>query len=94
MSKMIEELQEGISRLSAENARLKELNREMVEALEEVSKEYLEDKVYHSISYDTYMQVSIAITKAGQVLTKAEGEVPPGIVVGYNFKKMKEGKGE
>ena len=33
MSKMTEELQEGISRLSAENARLKELNREIVEAL-------------------------------------------------------------
>ena len=35
MSKMTEELQAGISRLSAENARLKELNREMVEAMKQ-----------------------------------------------------------
>jgi len=57
----------------SELARLKELNREMVEALKKVSKEYLEDKVYHSISYDTYMQISIALTKAEQVLAKAGG---------------------
>ena len=35
MSKMIEELQEGISRLSAELTRLKELNREMVETMKQ-----------------------------------------------------------
>ena len=33
MSKMLEELQEGISRLSAENTRLKELNRELAEVI-------------------------------------------------------------
>ena len=59
-----------IKELEQENARLKELNRELVEALEKVSKEYLEDKVYHSISYDTYMQVSIALTRAKE----GEGE--------------------
>ena len=50
--------------LLKENARLKELNREMVEALEMVVKEYLEDIVYRSLSYDTYMQASIALTRA------------------------------
>ena len=43
MSKMIEELQEGISRLSAENARLKELTTELLdenEMLREILKLY------------------------------------------------------
>ena len=59
-----EDLAEMIRVEQEENTRLKELNREMVEAMERVAKEYLEDIVYHSISYDAYMQVSIALTKA------------------------------
>jgi len=71
MSKMIEELQEGISRLSAENTRLKELNREMVEALTMVYKSY-----HNNMSIYDLTQVHDAIAKAEgrEPIIKEEGE--------------------
>ncbi len=71
-------LQEDIRGLLAQNDKLKKLNREI--------------KTYCSgcglaISHDSPCPII-------DILAKAEGEVPPGIVVGYNFKKMKDGEGE
>ena len=65
--KKVEELNRElveIIRAECADCKVEELNREMVEVMERVAKEYLEDIVYHSISYDAYMQVSIALTKA------------------------------
>ena len=62
MSKMTEELQEGISRLSAENTRVKELNREMVAMIERLA-EHLEN------CYDREIEDTI---EARELLAKTE----------------------
>ena len=69
MSKMLEELQEGISRLSAENTRLKELNREMVEGLNTINN--VTDGRHFQIEYGGMVQLKRIIKS---VLAKAEGE--------------------
>ena len=71
----INDLASDLQRLQEENARLKELNRALVEAIKLNCK-----------TCGDYMCETCACYKA-LVKAREEKGQPPGIVVGYNFKK-------
>ena len=84
---------EHMIELEQEVIKLKELNREMVEALRDIQAFIVALKAYIPVGIDSLSSYKAVMKQTQTVLAKAEGEVPPGIVVGYNFKKMKDGEG-
>jgi len=97
---MVIGLIENTKEQQEELTRLKELNREMVEVLEqiewlEVWDDYVDGPIFNCpVCGSLDIKGHHESCELGKLLAKAEGEVPPGIVVGYNFKKMKESEGE
>ena len=80
MKRWVDSLEDyrDIEKLEAENAQLKELNRALVEAIKLNCK-----------TCGDYMCETCACYKA-LVKAREEKGQPPGIVVGYNFKKARE----